>query len=57
VIVKVRTLDDPSLFGIPQMAIYTLANQAFHQIPDGLQRLKDCQKGSAHAEIPRRCRW
>lgn len=36
VIVKVGTLDDPSLFGAPQMAIYTIDKQAFHQIPDGL---------------------
>jgi hypothetical protein len=35
VIVKVGTLDDPSLF-TPQMAIYTIDKQAFHQIPDGL---------------------
>ena len=36
VIVKVGTLDDPSLFGTPQMAIYAIDKQAFHQIPDGL---------------------
>ena len=36
VIVKVGTLDDPSLFGVPQMAIYTIDKQPFHQIPDGL---------------------
>ena len=36
VIVKVGTLDDPSLFGTPQMAIYTIDKQTFHQIPDGL---------------------
>jgi hypothetical protein len=36
VILKVGTLDDPSLFGGPQMAIYTIDKQAFHQIPDGL---------------------
>jgi hypothetical protein len=36
VIVKVGTLDDPSLFGVPQMAIYTVDKQPFHQIPDGL---------------------
>jgi hypothetical protein len=37
VIVKVGTLDDPKLFGMPQMAIYTCDKQAFHQIPDGLK--------------------
>ena len=36
VILKVGTLDDPSLFGSPQMAIFTIDSQAFHQIPAGL---------------------
>ena len=36
VILKVGTLDDPGLFGEPQMAIYTIDKQPFHQIPDGL---------------------
>jgi hypothetical protein len=36
VVVKVGTLDDPSLFGAPQMAIYTVDKQPFHHIPDGL---------------------
>jgi hypothetical protein len=36
VILKIGTLDEPSLFGGPQMAIYTIDKQAFHQIPDGL---------------------
>jgi hypothetical protein len=36
-IVKVGTLDDPSLFGGPQLAIYTVDKQPFHQIPEGLQ--------------------
>lgn len=36
VVVKVGTLDDPKLFGSPQMAIYTIDKQPFHQIPDGL---------------------
>lgn len=36
VTLKVGTLDDPSLFGGPQMAIYTVDKQAFHHIPDGL---------------------
>ena len=34
--VKVGTLDDPKLFGSPQMAIYTIDKQPFHQVPDGL---------------------
>jgi len=36
VVLKVGTLDDPSLFGSPQMAIYTIDKQAFHHIPEGL---------------------
>jgi hypothetical protein len=36
VILKVGTLDDPSLFGGPQMAIFTVDKQTFHQIPEGL---------------------
>jgi hypothetical protein len=36
-IVKVGTLDDPSLFGGPDMAIYTIDKQNFHQIADGLR--------------------
>jgi hypothetical protein len=36
VILKVGTLDEPSLFGSPQMAIFTVDKQTFHQIPDGL---------------------
>ena len=35
VIVKVGTLDDPSQF-TPQMAIYTIDKQAFHEIPEGI---------------------
>ena len=33
---KVGTLDDPKLFGSPQMAIYTIDKQPFHQVPEGL---------------------
>jgi hypothetical protein len=44
VILKVGTLDEPSLFGAPKMAIYTMDKQAFHHIPDGMpsfERLPD----------------
>ena len=37
IILKVGTLDDPSLFGAPQMAIYTIDKQPFHIVPEGLQ--------------------
>ena len=36
VILKVGTLDDPSAFGGPQAAIFTIDKQAFHQIPAGV---------------------
>ena len=35
VVVKVGTLDDPKQF-TPQMAIFTVDKQPFHQIPEGL---------------------
>ena len=36
VVLKVGTLDDPSLFGAAQMAIYTVDKQPFHIVPEGL---------------------
>ncbi len=36
VVVKVGTLDDPKQF-TPQMAIFTVDRQPFHQIPEGLK--------------------
>lgn len=36
VILKVGTFDDPSLFGGPQMVIYTIDKQSFHHIPSGV---------------------
>jgi len=36
VVLKVGTLDDPTLFGGPQMAIYTVDKQPFHEIPQGM---------------------
>src|ERR1700681_823062 len=35
-ILKVGTLDDPSLYGNPQMAIFTIDKKALHQIPRAL---------------------
>jgi len=35
-ILKAGTLDDPSTFGLPRMAIFTIDKQDFHTIPDGL---------------------
>jgi hypothetical protein len=36
VILKVGTLDNPSVFAGPQMAIFTIDKQSFHQIPEGI---------------------
>ena len=33
---KVGTLDDPSVFGQPQMAIFGIDRQPFHQVPEGV---------------------
>jgi hypothetical protein len=35
-VLKVGTLDDPSVFGAAQFAVYTIDKQAFHHIPDGM---------------------
>lgn len=36
VIIKVGTLDNPAVFGNPQVAIFTIDKQPFHHIPPGL---------------------
>jgi hypothetical protein len=36
VILKVGALDEPAIFGGPQMAIYTIDMQSFHHIPEGV---------------------
>jgi len=36
VILKAGTLDDPGLFGAPQMAIFTIDKQPYHHIAEGL---------------------
>lgn len=35
VLLKVGTLDDPAVFGTPQMAVFTADKQCFHTIPEG----------------------
>ena len=39
-VLKVGTLDAPTLFGGPMMAIYTIDKQPFHVIPDGMPSLE-----------------
>jgi hypothetical protein len=36
VLLKVGTFDDPSVFGGPQVVIYTIDKQPFHQLPEGV---------------------
>jgi len=36
VLIKVGTLDDPSVYGGPQMVIHTADKQAFHHVPKGI---------------------
>ena len=36
VLLKVGTLDDPTVFGGPQMAIFTIDKQSFHHVPAGV---------------------
>jgi len=36
VLIKVGTMDDPSLFGGPQMVIFTCDKQSFHHVPEGV---------------------
>jgi hypothetical protein len=36
VLIKVGTLDDPSVFAGPQMVIFTADKQSFHHVPDGV---------------------
>jgi hypothetical protein len=36
VLLKPGTFDEPSLFGKPQMAIFTIDKQGFHHVPEGI---------------------
>ena len=36
VLIKVGTLDDPSIFGAPQVVVWTEEKQAFHPLPPGV---------------------
>ena len=36
VMIKVGTLDDPSVFGAPQMAIFTCDKQPYHRLAEGV---------------------
>ena len=39
-IVKLGTLDDPNAFGSPQMAVYMVDKQPFHQVPEGIAKFE-----------------
>ncbi|MEM7508279.1 MAG: GFA family protein [Pseudomonadota bacterium] len=36
IVLKIGTLDDPTAFGNPQIAIYTCDKQPFHMVPEGM---------------------
>ena len=36
VLIKVGTMDDPGLFGGPDLVIYTKDRQSFHHVPEGV---------------------
>lgn len=36
VLIKVGVLDDPAIFGGPDMVIFTVDKQSFHHIPEGV---------------------
>jgi hypothetical protein len=36
VMIKIGTLDDPTLFGAPQMAIFTCDKQPYHRVPSDI---------------------
>ena len=36
VMLKVGTLDDPSIYGGPQMVIFAIDKQSFHHLPEGV---------------------
>jgi hypothetical protein len=44
IILKAGTLDDPGLFGVPQMAIYTVDKQPFHLIAEGVPEFERLPK-------------
>ncbi len=45
VVLKVGTLDDPAVFGSPQMAIFTIDKQSFHHIPEGVPSFERTPSG------------
>ena len=36
ILIKVGTLDDPSIFEAPQMQIFTCDKQAYHRLSEGI---------------------
>lgn len=44
-LIKVGTLDDPSVFGGPQMVIFTMDKQAFHHVPEGVPTFERTPNG------------
>jgi hypothetical protein len=55
IILKVATLDNPSLFGAPQMAIYTVDKQPFHIVPEGVQTFERLPSALTEGDRIARC--
>lgn len=45
VLIKVGTMDDPSIFGGPNLVIYTAEKQAFHHVPEGVPSFERAPEG------------
>ncbi len=45
VVLKVGRLDDPAVFGSPQIAIFTIDRQSFHHIPEGVPSFERTPSG------------
>ena len=45
VMLKVGSLDDPSVFDAPQMVIFTCDKQSFHQVPEGVPAFERGPRG------------
>jgi hypothetical protein len=56
VVLKIGTLDDPSVYGGAHMAIFTAEGQPFHLIADGVPALNACRRAS-NPNRSRRWHW
>ena len=57
VVLKIGTLDDPSVYGGAQKAIFTAEGQPFHLIADGVPAFEGLPPRQIFQIKPRRWRW